>query len=157
MTSPATGPVTGPVTGAVTGPVASRAARMRLPVLTIGGLGLATLALAVRDPHQQGSWGLCPSHALLGIDCPGCGGLRAVNDLTHLRLLDAASSNLLLVSLMPVAVFLLGRWALRSWTGTQHGPGFLQRHSARLLPALAITAVVFGVVRNTPAGAWLAA
>ena len=30
----------------------------------------------------QYSWGLCPS-AALGFSCPGCGGLRAVNDLTH--------------------------------------------------------------------------
>ncbi|WP_370247520.1 DUF2752 domain-containing protein [Nocardioides sp.] len=135
----------------------SRARRVLPPVLTIGGLGLATLALAVRDPHEKGSWGLCPSHALLGIDCPGCGGLRAVNDLTHLRVLDAASSNLLLVVLMPLAVVLLGRWALRSWRGTPSRPGFLDRHSHALLVAVAVTAVVFSVVRNTPAGSWLAA
>ena len=45
---------------------------MLAPALTIGGLGLATLALHLRDPHAHGSWGLCPS-AAIGIYCPGCG------------------------------------------------------------------------------------
>ena len=55
---------------------------MLAPALTIGGLSLATLALHLRDPHSSGTWGYCPS-ALLGFSCPGCGGLRAVNDLTR--------------------------------------------------------------------------
>ena len=62
------------------------------PTALVGGLGLATLALHLRDPHDSYSWGLCPS-SVLGLACPGCGGLRAVNDLTNLRLADAASSN----------------------------------------------------------------
>ncbi|MFI2707066.1 DUF2752 domain-containing protein, partial [Nocardioides sp. CER28] len=60
----------------------TRRERLRLPLLTVGGLGAATLALYLRDPHQRGSWGVCPL-SLAGIYCPGCGGLRAVNDLTH--------------------------------------------------------------------------
>ena len=76
----------------------SRAQRLCSPALTFGGLALATTALRLRDPHTSGSWGFCPSKLLLGIDCPGCGGLRAVNDLTHLDVASAASSNLLLVA-----------------------------------------------------------
>ncbi len=90
---------------------------MAAPALTIGGLAAATLALHVRDPHDQYSWGLCPS-AALGLSCPGCGGLRAVNDLTHGDLAAAASSNLLLVVAMPFAVVALGLWAVDSWRGT---------------------------------------
>ena len=69
---------------------------LRTPLLTIGGLAAATVALHFRDPHSQYSWGMCPS-AALGLSCPGCGGLRAVNDLTNGDLAGAASSNLLLV------------------------------------------------------------
>ena len=77
------------------------------PALTIGGLALATVALHVRDPHQHGAWGLCPS-AAMGVYCPGCGGLRAVNDLTNAHVGAAASSNLLLVVLMPFIAWYLG-------------------------------------------------
>ena len=92
----------------------SRWERVRSPALTIGGLAAATVALHVRDPHTRYSWGMCPS-AALGLSCPGCGGLRAVNDLTHGDLAAAASSNLLLVGRDPVAVVVLGLW----WAGRQ--------------------------------------
>src|SRR4051794_32581230 len=85
---------------------ASRWQRLAGPAVTLGGLALATLALHVRDPHQSGSWGYCPS-AAMGIYCPGCGGLRAVNDLTDGHVGAAASSNLLLIALMPLLMFML--------------------------------------------------
>src|SRR4051794_6338351 len=95
---------------------ASRRRRMRAPVLVIGGLAVATLALRLRDPHEHGAWGFCPS-AAMGIYCPGCGGLRAVNDLTHGDVYAAASSNLALVVLLPFAVIGLVVWAWGRWTG----------------------------------------
>ena len=92
----------------------TRPRRVVPPVATITGLAAATLALYVRDPHASGSWGYCPI-SLLGFYCPGCGGLRAVNDLTHGDLAGAVSSNALLVLAMPFAVFLLARWAIDAW------------------------------------------
>lgn len=130
----------------------SRASRVSVPAMTLAGLAAATAALALRDPHRQGSWGLCPSRAL-GFDCPGCGGLRAVNDLTHGRLLDAASSNLYLVLAIPVVVFLLGRWTLDAWRGTDRVPSAL---TTPLLAVAGVTLVVFTVLRNVPAFGWLA-
>ncbi|WP_148614902.1 DUF2752 domain-containing protein [Nocardioides rubriscoriae] len=130
----------------------TRARRVSGPLLTIAGLGAATIALALRDPHQRGSWGLCPSRAL-GFDCPGCGGLRAVNDLTHGRLLDAASSNLYLVVGLPVAVYLLGRWVLDAWRGTERAASPL---TTPLLVTAGVVLVVFTVLRNVPAFGWLA-
>src|SRR5918997_4102351 len=88
----------------------TRLRRMVAPTATIGGLAIATLAVHLRDPHEKGSWGFCPS-AALGFYCPGCGGLRAVNDLTNGELVAAASSNLVLVVLMPFAVLALAVWA----------------------------------------------
>lgn len=130
----------------------SRARRMVAPALTIGGLGLATLALHLRDPHESGSWGFCPS-AALGIYCPGCGGLRAVNDLTNGDVAGAASSNLLFVALIPVAVFLLGRWTWDRWTGNEREPR--PGLSRTVLWSLVVAAAVFVVLRNLP-GSWLA-
>jgi hypothetical protein len=132
---------------------ASRWQRVRGPVVVLGGLGLATVALHLRDPHQSGSWGYCPS-ALLGVYCPGCGGLRAVNDLTRGELGAAASSNLLLVVLLPLLVFLLGRWALDRWTGRVRQPD--PRRVQVLVVGAGIAALVFTVLRNLAVGSWLA-
>ena len=87
------------------------------PVLTIGGLTAATVALHLRDPHVSHSWGVCPLYALTGIYCPGCGGLRGVNDLTDGHLGAAASSNLLLVVAIPFAVLVIARWTWVTWQG----------------------------------------
>src|ERR1700754_163435 len=127
-------------------PPATRGRRMLAPAATIGGLPLATLALHLRDPHASGSWGFCPS-AAMGFYCPGCGGLRAVNDLTNGDIGAALSCNLVVTSLIPVAVVLLAVWSLDLWRGhTRHVPW------ARLRPLVygfVTLLFVFAVVRNT--------
>jgi hypothetical protein len=134
-------------------PPATRGRRMLAPAATIGGLTAATLALHLRDPHGSGTWGYCPS-ALLGFSCPGCGGLRAVNDLTNGDVGAALSSNLVVTVMIPVAVLLLALWTVDRWRGHR-------RHVAwsRLRPvvyAFVTVLVVFTVLRNTGPGAWLA-
>jgi len=141
---------------ATTARTPSRGQRLRAPLAVIGGLGAATVALHFRDPHAQGSWGFCPSRHLLGIDCPGCGGLRAVNDLTDGRILDAASSNLLFFVSVPVIVFFLGRWALDAWRGTRRTPGWANRHQLPIAAVGLVLMVAFTVLRNTDTFAWLA-
>src|SRR5690348_17367233 len=96
-----------------------RSERMRGPVLTAAGLATATLALHLRDPHVTHSWGVCPLYALTGIYCPGCGGLRGVNDLTNGHVGQAASSNLLLVLALPFAAVFFARWTYGAWTGRE--------------------------------------
>lgn len=125
-----------------------------LPAAVAGGLAAATVALHVRDPHVQGSWGECPTQALFGFYCPGCGGLRAVNDLTNLQVLDAASSNLLFVASIPLIAYVFARWTLGRWTGRSWDPA--QRTSRSVAIALAATSVAFVVLRNTTMGSWLA-
>lgn len=130
----------------------TRARRVVAPVATITGLAAATVALHLRDPHASGSWGYCPI-SLLGLYCPGCGGLRAVNDLTHGDLIGAASSNALLLLAMPFAVYLLARWAIDAWRGRQRGLPALSSWPV-LSVGIALT-TVFTVARNLP-GSWLA-
>ncbi|KAB2807632.1 DUF2752 domain-containing protein [Pimelobacter simplex] len=123
------------------------------PLLVAGGITAATVALHFRDPHDQGSWGLCPS-AALGIYCPGCGGLRAVNDLSNLRLVDAASSNLLFLAVIPLFGWVFWRWTAGRWSGSPWDPD--SRRLARVTGVMIAVMVVFTVLRNTPYGAWLA-
>ena len=133
--------------------VVPRRRRMRAPVLVIGGLAVATLALRLRDPHEHGSWGLCPS-AAMGVYCPGCGGLRAVNDLTHGDVLGAASSNLAFVVALPFIVLGLTLWTAGRWRGRpyQVPPGLVRP----LTWTLVVLVVGFTVLRNVSLGSWLA-
>jgi hypothetical protein len=39
---------------------ATRARRLAGPLATAAAVAVGTVALRVRDPHQHGSWGLCP-------------------------------------------------------------------------------------------------
>jgi hypothetical protein len=134
-------------------PPARRWERMLAPAITIGSLGAATVALHFRDPHESGSWGFCPS-ALLGISCPGCGGLRAVNDLTDLRLVDAASSNLLFVLAIPLILFGLARWVRDEWRGTARAAR--PEISPLMATGVVTLLAVFTVLRNLPPFGWLA-
>ncbi|WP_239459935.1 DUF2752 domain-containing protein [Nocardioides daejeonensis] len=111
------------------------------------------MALRLRDPHESGSWGYCPWKLLLGVDCPGCGGLRAVNDLTHGDVLSAASSNLIVVLVVPVAVLTWLFWVLRLRRGSGGFPAVPTWAWGSALVLLA----GFTVVRNLPFGSWLAA
>jgi hypothetical protein len=134
--------------------VRPRSERLRGPLLSAAALAAASVALHLRDPHVSHSWGVCPLYALTGIYCPGCGGLRAVNDLTHGQIGAAASSNILSVALLPLLVFLLGRWAYERWTGRVRQPDL--RLTRAFLVSLGVAAVVFTVLRNLAVGAWLA-
>jgi hypothetical protein len=122
--------------------------------LGVAGLGIAAaVALHVRDPHRAGAWGFCPFRVLTGWDCPGCGGLRAVNDLTHLDVASAASSHLLLVLAVPLLALGWLLWVRAAATGRA-----LPRIRWTPLRTLVLLGVVLGftVVRNTAWGAWLA-
>jgi len=132
---------------------AGRWERVAAPALTIGGLAAATLALHVRDPHENYSWGLCPS-AALGFACPGCGGLRAVNDLTNGDVSAALSSNLLVTLLVPVATVLLGLWAVDRWRGRPDRWSVAQARPVAY--GFLVVLALFTLARNLPAGSWLA-
>ena len=135
-------------------PPATRGRRMLAPTATIGGLALATLALHLRDPHQQGSWGFCPFNALTGLYCPGCGGLRAVNDLTDGQVGAALSSNIVVTLGVPITVVALVLWAADRWTGRTRTVEW--RTWQRYTVVLGVVLTIFTIVRNLPFGAWLA-
>jgi len=126
---------------------------VRGPAL-VGAAGLgASALLRLHDPHDPGSYGFCPFLAITGHPCPGCGGLRAVNDLTHGDFVAAVSSNLLAVGLVVFLVVAWAAWAVRRARGTDVGMLVM---SDRVLVLVLVVVLAFGVLRNTPWGAGLA-
>ena len=131
---------------------AARLRRIRRPLAAGALAALGSVALHVRDPHEPGSWGICPT-ALLGLDCPGCGSLRAVHELTHGQLAAAASSNLLLVLAIPVVAVLWIRRLAVTWVHGSLAPPATP--PAWVWGVLLVVMTVFTVLRNLPVGAWL--
>jgi len=132
----------------------SRSRRLQGPTLLAGGVLGASLLLHLRDPHQGGSYAYCPWLLLTGTYCPGCGGLRAVNDLTNGDLAAAASSNLLFVASLPVLVLWWASTVRDRWQGRVRQVA--ARRHGMLAVAFLVVALVFAIVRNLPFGAWLA-
>jgi hypothetical protein len=131
----------------------SRAALVRDPIL-IGVAGASTVAaLHFHDPHLRGSWGFCPFLLLTGHPCPGCGGLRAVNDLTNGDIVGAVSSNAFAVGLVAALGVAWVVWFVRRWRGDTQARWFTL--SPPVVTGLLVVMVVFGVFRLTPWGAWL--
>lgn len=124
----------------------------------VAPLGVAAAAvggavlLHVRDPRTS-TYLPCPFHALTGLWCPGCGATRALGDLTRGDIAAAASSNVVAVMCVVVAVGLWGLWLRARWMQiplTLPGPN---RLAAAVVLALL---TVFTVVRNTPWGTAIA-
>ena len=84
----------------------------RRPLLVAAGLGAATAVVAVVDPRRTHLIPPCPFHAVTGLDCPLCGGTRAVHDLVHLDLGAAAGQNLLVVALAPLVAVAVLAWVI---------------------------------------------
>ncbi|KRC66799.1 hypothetical protein ASE12_01120 [Aeromicrobium sp. Root236] len=129
------------------------ASALRAPALVgAAGLGAAVL-LHFHDPHDSGSYGYCPFLTLTGKPCPGCGGLRAVNDLTRGDLVGAISSNVLAVALVAALAVAWVLWVARRLRGRVDSMITLSLPAGFALMAVV---AVFGIVRNTPWGSWLA-
>jgi hypothetical protein len=127
-----------------------RSVRLSLgaPLIVAASTTLVCAAVWVGDPTTpHGPLPVCPTKALLGIDCPGCGSLRMLYSLMHGNLLAAARFN----ALGLVAVGLLV-WAYVAWTyGRVVGRRITgwQQHRWSAVVALLLVVAWF-VVRNIP-------
>ena len=131
---------------------ATRRASLRDPAIA-GAVGVGAFTLLhFHDPHIPGSYGFCPFLELTGKPCPGCGGLRAINNLTRGDFVAAVSSNMMAVVLVGVLAVAWVLWVARRLRG-QGGPMIVlnTKVSIAVLAAFA----VFGIVRNLPFGSWL--
>jgi hypothetical protein len=110
-------------------------------------LSLATAVLLLFPPARFSFYPQCPIHEYLHLQCPGCGGTRALVALLHGHLAEAFHFNALVTLLLPFAAA----------CGILSYSRFLQSEPLRwpqasplaMYAALAVTAT-FTVVRNLP-------
>lgn len=122
-------------------------------LIGVASVGIAAVAASgyvwAVDPNSPGHYPVCPTRALLGIDCPGCGGLRGMHDLMHGNVTGALDHNFALIVIVPAALVLWALWAWRSWSGSYppvSSSAFRWRTRAAIASLIAL--LVFGVVRN---------
>jgi hypothetical protein len=119
--------------------------RRRAAALVSGALvGAAVLALV--DPAVPGRYPLCPSRALLGIDCPACGGLRGVHAALHGDVGQALDHNLLLVVVLPLAA----AWLVATALPLVGRPPLTWRPPRWVVIVGVVVAATFAVARNLP-------
>ena len=115
------------------------------PAVLVGLVGVAAcVVLNVRDPNVSGSYGFCPSRAIFGVDCPGCGLMRGTHALTTGDVGTALDHNILILPVLGLIAYAYVRWAAT----------YFGRELPAVRPAnwMVWTAagllVVFAVVRN---------
>jgi hypothetical protein len=125
----------------------ARAPRWLAPVAVGVGVLAATATLGVIDPEVRGQLTPgCPFRALTGLDCPGCGGTRAVYALTQGDIALAFEHNVLVMLVLPLLVV---AWVTWLWYRLGRRPQPLVL-SARSGYTIAAAFAVFWVVRNLP-------
>lgn len=103
------------------------------------------------NPATHGFYPECQFHRLTGLNCPGCGGTRALYALLHGKLANALRDNALFVGGL-IFLALRGAWfGLNTFRGRASGEFF----PAKFLWALLGIMVVFAVLRNLPAFSFL--
>ncbi len=139
-------PTTSP--GVVGAPERSTFWRAASGPLAIAGLATAgVITVGVRDPHSAGNYPSCPSIALFGVHCPGCGSMRAVHHLAHGDIVGVFSRNIL----VPFALMLLV-WSWVAWFDRRLGHSRVPelRPPVPVLYASVVGLVVFAILRNLP-------
>lgn len=126
--------------------------RMASATLALGALA-SCLAIATVDPERGGPYPVCPTRALLGIDCPACGALRGLHDLSRGQVAGAASHNVLLLVSAPLGLLVWLRWVAGA-AGRPVPPLVVPRWA---VPTAIVVATLFAVARNLPVPAlsWL--
>ena len=118
------------------------------PLVVAASATLMCAAIWVGDPTTpNGPLPVCPTKALLGIDCPGCGCARMLYSLMHGNLAAAARFNALALAALVLLV-----WAYLAWTyGRVAGRRIRSWQHRRWSAAVTLALVVaWFVVRNIP-------
>lgn len=109
------------------------------------GLALGSTVLYSFPPTEHSFYPRCIFHAFTGLQCPGCGGTRALYHLLHLQIGQAMHYNALVTLLAPVVLAGFIFWyvsVLRSGRVPEW------RLSRPVVACLYVAVLAFGVARN---------
>jgi len=70
-------------------------------------------------PEMYGFYPRCPFHEYLHLECPGCGGTRALAALLHGHLAEAVHWNALFVAVLPLLAGYGGWCCYRAWVAEE--------------------------------------
>ncbi len=130
-----------------------RPRRLAAAMAVIAAVAVSAWVLFRFNPSDSPFYPVCQFHASTGLNCPGCGSLRALHELLHGNLAAAFRLNGLLALSLPAVCWLGGRYILR-WLKDQ--PATIAVSPARMWGAFVVM-LLFGVLRNLPFDclAWL--
>jgi hypothetical protein len=123
----------------------ARPTRFLLVAVGLSAAIAAMVVLYLFDPATAGFYPVCALYEATGLQCPGCGGLRALHQLTHGNLAAAWQLNPLVFVVVPATLWL----GLRELSHLRAGgpwPGLPARPVHGWLAAGGL--VLFGVLRN---------
>src|SRR3954471_19587158 len=120
---------------------------VQMGIICLGGAALAFILFRF-PPDQTRFYPKCLLYATTGLQCPGCGGLRAAHHLLHGHFNTAFHYNPLLILLMPFFAFFAAAFIYARWRGAPVRHPF--RHVAWVW-ILVATILVFSVLRNVAA------
>jgi hypothetical protein len=89
----------------------------RTRLLLVGLMIVGAVLLFAYDPACSTFLAPCPFRWLTGLNCPGCGSVRATHSLLHGHICEAFRFNPLLVVSIPClgALILRESWAYKLW------------------------------------------
>ena len=104
----------------------------------------AALILFFCDPVRVPIYPQCLFHQVTGLDCPGCGSLRAMHALLHGNIAAAVRFNAFLVLSLPLLAWLVFKFLSRKPAAQpfQFRPLWLWMYLAAF--------IIFGIVRDLP-------
>lgn len=117
------------------------------PLAVAGAAAAAVATVGLRDPHAAGNYPSCPSIALFGVHCPGCGSMRAMHEFAHVDIAGVFSRNIL----VPFALVLLV-WAWVAWFDRRLGHARVPalHPPVPVLYGSIVVLIAFTVLRNLP-------
>ena len=111
------------------------------------GVAFGGTILFLFDPAAHAFYPFCPLHRFTGLQCAGCGTLRALHQLSHGYVVEALHLNALTVLALPFLLWWLSRQLIDNLTN--------RKFSTTELPVWSIWTIfailmAFTVIRNLP-------
>ncbi|MFN7139621.1 MAG: DUF2752 domain-containing protein [Limisphaerales bacterium] len=133
-------------------------ARNKLLILLLGAAAAIIPAAVLYwfPPNQYVFYPRCLFNVWTGLDCAGCGALRAMHQLLHGNVVTAFLLNPLLILVLP---FLVAHFVNYAVTKTRGRPLFEYRLPGYLIWIFLAVLLVFTILRNLPFApfSWMAA